>query len=474
MTRTLISGAGAVLASGLLTAAAVVPAAAAPTEQTARTAAPPQSADFNGDGYTDLAAGLPRSGAGSVTVVPGGPDGPVAAAKLSLARPGGGQDGDGFGASSAWGDVDGDGHADLVVGAPGVDDAEGHADTGEVTVLYGPALSRATTLTVPAANRVGGERLGTDVAVADFNADGKADVLSVALGRPSHWWLFDGATGATRSWEFGRWDDESVPRANSLVVGDFDADGFPDAAANYLDSSGYGRIATFKGSATGLERVGGFSDAGAGSAAAGDVNGDGYADLVIGAPDSGYFGVVGGTVRVILGSADGLTVDGAHTVDQNTAGVPGADESGDRMGASVTVADVDRDGYADVLTGLPGEDLTAGDGTALPDAGATLLLKGSASGLSGAGARALTQNTPGVPGTAEPADHLGSAVTLADLDADGLTDAAIGVAGENADDGTILQLDGNGSALVATSGVYYGRPALGTPAGARLGQTLTP
>ncbi|AZQ36957.1 hypothetical protein EJ357_28815 [Streptomyces cyaneochromogenes] len=473
MTRTLISGAGAVLVSGLLTAAAVVPAAAAPTEQSAPAAAP-QSADFNGDGYTDLVAGLPQAGPGSVTVVPGGPDGPEAAAKLSLTRPGGGQDGDLFGASSAWGDVDGDGHADLVVGAPGVDDAEGRTDTGEVTVLYGPSLDRATTLTVPAANRVGGERLGTDVAVADFNADGKADVLSVALGRPAHWWLFDGATGATRSWEFGRWDDENVPRDNSLVVGDFNADGFPDAAADYLDASGSGRIATFKGSATGLERVGGFSDAGTGSAATGDVNGDGFADLVVGAPDSPYFGVVGGNVRVILGSVDGLTVDGAHTVDQNTAGVPGADESGDRMGASVTVADVDRDGFADVLTGLPGEDLTATDGPALSDAGATLLLKGSATGLTGEGARALTQNTTGVTGTAEAADRFGSAVTLADLDADGRTDAAIGVEGENADDGTILQLDGNGTGLVATSGVYYGRPALGTPAGARLGQSLTP
>ena len=480
MTKDFSRSAVVLLAAGLLTTTAMGSGWAHAAEQSA---AAPATSDFDGDGTADLVAGTPQSdgGRGSVTVIPGGPDGPVASAKRTLTEDSAGlsgetaEDGDGFGTSSAWGDVNGDGYADLVVGAPGEDDAEGHLDSGAVTVLLGPGLDTGKSLTAPAADRRSGDRAGTDVAVADFDADGKADVLTVAPGRPAHWWLFDGATGDATSWEFGSTYDENAPRATSLAVGDFNGDGYPDAVSNYRDTDGNGRVATFKGSAAGLERVGGFTDTGAGSAAAGDVDGDGYDDLVIGAPDPEPNGwSTGGQVRIIRGTADGLTVDGATTVHQATAGVPGAAESGDRMGASVSVADYDHDGCADILTGLPGEDLNLSDGTVRADVGSALLLKGSSAGVTGAGAQAFSQATAGVPGAAESGDRTGSAVTLADFGGDGLADAAIGIEGENADDGTILQLDNGSSGLSASSGVYYGRPALGTPAGARLGQTLAP
>ncbi|WP_354597013.1 FG-GAP repeat protein [Streptomyces sp. JL1001] len=61
-------------------------------------------------------------------------------------------------------------------------------------------------------------------------------------------------------------------------------------------------------------------------------------------------------------------------ITQATAGVPGADEQGDAMGASAAVGDVDGDGYGEVVVGLPGEDV----GTA-KDAGGVLVFKGSVS-----------------------------------------------------------------------------------------------
>src|SRR5512147_1510128 len=183
--------------SGAALALVVLGGGAAATTASAAetTAAAVGKPDFNGDGYTDLVASTPQTsdGAGSLTVIPGGPDGPVASAKKTITQaspgvPGTPEAGDEFGAATAWGDVNGDGYADLVVGAPGEDDTEGRTDSGLVTVLYGPTLDSGKAIAVPSAERSSGDRLGTDVAAADFNADGKADVFTVAPRiNASHW-----------------------------------------------------------------------------------------------------------------------------------------------------------------------------------------------------------------------------------------------------------------------------------------------
>ncbi|MGW2748823.1 FG-GAP repeat protein [Streptomyces sp. NPDC001450] len=109
----------------------------------------------------------------------------------------------------------------------------------------------------------------------------------------------------------------------------------------------------------------------------GDFNGDGYRDAVLPAPGANIAGKAGaGAVVVLYGGKAGLSTSRRATITQNTAGVPGTVESNDGFGAATATADLNRDGYADLVVSAPYEDTTRGE-----DAGTVTVLWGSKSGL---------------------------------------------------------------------------------------------
>jgi hypothetical protein len=142
------------------------------------------------------------------------------------------------------------------------------------------------------------------------------------------------------------------------------------------------------------------------SVALSDNDGDGDADLAAGAIGEavGNAGAAG-AVAVLAGSPAGLTAAGSRLLTQNSPGVPGTAEIGDRLGFKLAVGDFDGDSRADDAAGA----WTEGVGPN-PQAGAVNVLYGSAAGLTGVGSQLFTQDSPGVPGTAEHDDLFGGAL----------------------------------------------------------------
>ena len=206
------------------------------------------------------------------------------------------------------------------------------------------------------------------------------------------------------------------------------------------------------------------------------MNGDGRDDIVFGRPRVAHSGdgaadpsEYGERVGVVLGTARGPRVADPRTLSQNTPGVPGTAETGDLFGADVAVGDVNGDGYADIVAGAPGEDFSG-----VQDAGTVTVIPGGAAGPTGAGSRVFSQNTPGVPGTAEKGDRFGSGVTLLDLDHDRRADLVAGAPGENANAGSVWAFRSTAAGVTAAGSVSFGSRALGTdPRFARLGVEFT-
>ncbi len=169
-------------------------------------------------------------------------------------------------------------------------------------------------------------------------------------------------------------------------------------------------------------------------------NGDGFADLAVGAPGEAVGAEAGaGALNVLYGSADGLQPS-ADIFFQGSSGVPGTAEHDDAFGAAVAKGDFNGDMRFDVAVGVPDE---AVGGVTL--AGAVNVLYGSPGGLTGAGSQLFTQNNP------EPVDFFGASLAAGDFDGDGFFDLAVGVPGEDVggvdDAGAITVLFGSGGGI---------------------------
>ena len=129
----------------------------------------------------------------------------------------------------------------------------------------------------------------------------------------------------------------------------------------------------------------------------GDLDGNGRDDLVVGAPFEFFGGATAaGALHVLYGTARGLVTAGSQLLTQNSSGIADTAESGDLFGRSLSSADLDRDGCADLVVGVPGEDFGG-----LADAGVVEVLHGTGRGVTTSASQMISEATPGLTGPAE-------------------------------------------------------------------------
>ena len=195
-----------------------------------------------------------------------------------------------------------------------------------------------------------------------------------------------------------------------------------------------------------------------------DFNGDGYADLAVGAQ---YEDGEAGGITVLHGSRRGLTTDGSQRWSQDTPGVKGKahhdrayDGDGSQWGSAMASGDFDRDGHADLAVGV-GKDWVGG----LEWAGSVNVIYGSRRGLTVEGNQRLTQGA--LPGTPEARDAFGRVLAAADFNGDGYWDLAIGVSEDfdpSGGSGIVQVVYGGPDGLTATGSTTVSRASTGAPA----------
>ncbi|TQL21288.1 FG-GAP-like repeat-containing protein [Streptomyces sp. SLBN-134] len=407
--------------------------------------------DFNGDGHRDLAYrgynDTDRTG-GTVTVVYGTAGG-LDTTRTQLIHqdspgiPGTGEEDDMFGETLASADLNKDGYADLVVGNPSE-----HVGTaryrGTVTVVWGSGsgLSGGTNLSP----RSGAEgNFGRDVATGDFTGDGSPD-LAVIGGEEA--WLYRGPfTKAGGTGSVSKIDKSGGGwYSHGLAAGKVNGDGRTDLVVlgTQYETGDVPRhrIWFLKGSASGLTSGPYKTFASAPwSATIGDFDKNGYGDIAVGLPDQSDGK---GAVTVWRGTSTGPS--GSSTFTQATPGVSGTPEAEDNFGYSVSAADANGDGYADLAVGVPQEDV---DGRT--DQGGVHFFRGGPGGLSGARSSWIAQT---VLGPADDYVSFGGSLRLRDLTADGRADLGVGGGFEN---GLLLR----GTGTVPTTSAAITLPAFG-------------
>ena len=349
---------------------------------------------------------------------------------------------------SAAGDVNGDGYADVIIGSHKYDN--GQTDEGVATVYHGSASGINTTAVITLQNDQASAYFGTSVECAgDINGDGYADVI---VGSPEFdngqsnegvVFVYLGSSSGINATSIASIEGGAAGAKMGTSVasaGDVNGDGYSDilAGAPYFNNgqSDEGVAFCHHGSASGIEATVStqYESNQAGAklgqcvASAGDVNGDGYTDLLVGAPLYSNGQNEEGVVFVYHGSATGLNTSPAVILDM--------DQSDSYFGYAVNSAgDVNGDGYDDVIVGACYYD------NGQYNEGAAFIYHGSASGLTNSPATSLEENIGG--------SYYGLCVSSAgDVNGDGYSDVVVGAIGYS-----------NGQSYEGTAFVYHGSAA---------------
>jgi hypothetical protein len=311
---------------------------------------------------------------------------------------------DGFAEILAVGDFNGDLADDLVAGTPRDNGIPGThpSEVGAVTLRYGArsgpgvrgglhgglpdvVLVESSTLDFPEPQ----DHFGRAFAACDFNHDGFEDL---AIGVP---------------------DEDAGNQANTGAVEIHygSATGLNSAATSFFhqESAGFPVLPT---------EPQGFGWA----LACGDFNGDRFGDLAIGSPNASPVPALtaAGIVLIVNGSVAGLTPSGSYVLHEDTPDMPGISEDLDLFGFALVAGNFDRDSFADLAIGSPGETISG-----QLQAGAFHMLRGSASGLLPQQSVFFGETSLG--GASETADSFSYALAVGDFDGDSFDDLAIGV-----------------------------------------------
>ena len=463
--------------------------------------------DINGDGFDDVMVGAVSnyspytSNSGSSYVVFGKASGFSAAMDLSSLDSnngfhfvGGGYP---FLVSSA-GDINGDGFDDVIIGAPGESIYPyGHND-GASYVVFGRASGFTADISLSSLDGSNGFRLGVAGSdqfsisdAGDVNGDGFDDVIVGAADTDSNdkhsasssYVVFGRASGFDAVLDLSNLDgnngfhlyggsSDSYPFLVSSA-GDINGDGFDDViigapgAYDYpqIHEGGsyvvFGRASGFAAdiNLSSLDGSNGFSLYGTGSrfvsvSSAGDINGDGFADVIVGAPYADPNGSVSGSSYVVFGKASGFdaTLDLSSLDGNNGFRLDGA-ATYDYSGRSVSNAgDVNGDGFDDLLVGASGADSS---GTYDYDAGSSYVVFGRASDFAATLDLSSLDGNDGfrLEGVAED-DRLGGSVSSAgDVNSDGFDDLIIGAPGADPSGSSYVIFGGD---FITGEAVYLG------------------
>lgn len=344
------------------------------------------SGDIDRDGYTDVIVGArgdftSATGKGSVSIYKGSKSGLVTTPSQVLQ---GEQPRSEYGRTLIAGDINGDGYADVIVGAHGFDGGAG-AHQGKVYLHLGGPGGVSSTPTQTLLGEVKGSEFGRTFDIVDMNRDGINDLLLGASGYgvqvplQGKGYVYLGTrTGLNPTPYFSAVGERAVDEYGRAITGaDVNGDGLTDLIVGATGGTGPnnakntipGAMYVYYATARGLVQQHGAKFDGEfpkghlaeGLWAVGDINRDGYADVAVGARDFACGTGVAGKVYAYLGGPRGLTADRVWIV----AGIGGSG-----IGRSMAPAgDLDGDGYQDFITGAP-------VGTAQQGAGVYVLFGG--------------------------------------------------------------------------------------------------